>query len=34
LQAEVIEAAYCLPVQVIKHPFMDVPLVLPKSRKQ
>lgn len=33
LHAEVIEAAYCLPVQVVKHPFMDVPLVLPDSRK-
>jgi iron complex transport system ATP-binding protein len=33
LQADVIEAAYCLPVQVVKHPFMNVPLVLPKSRK-
>jgi len=33
LKAEVIEAAYCLPVQVVKHPFMDVPLVLPDSRK-
>jgi len=28
LKADVIEAAYCLPVQVVKHPFMDVPLVL------
>jgi hypothetical protein len=28
-----IEAAYCLPVQVVKHPFLDVPLVLPGSRK-
>jgi iron complex transport system ATP-binding protein len=33
LRSEVIEAAYCLPVQVVKHPFMDVPLVLPDTRK-
>jgi iron complex transport system ATP-binding protein len=33
LLADVIEAAYCLPVQVVKHPFMDVPLVLPEARK-
>lgn len=33
LKADVIEAAYCLPVHVVKHPFMDVPLVLPESRK-
>src|SRR5215471_13002716 len=29
LQPELIQEAYCLPVQVIKHPFLDVPLVLP-----
>src|SRR5574341_338955 len=33
LRPEVIEAAYCLPVQVVKHPFLDVPLVLPEARK-
>jgi iron complex transport system ATP-binding protein len=33
LRPEMIEAAYCLPVQVVKHPFLDVPLVLPGSRK-
>jgi iron complex transport system ATP-binding protein len=31
LRPELIEAAYCLPVQVVRHPFMDVPLVLPSS---
>ena len=31
LLPDVIEAAYCLPVQVVKHPFMDVPWVLPSS---
>jgi ABC-type cobalamin/Fe3+-siderophores transport system ATPase subunit len=29
LRPDLIEAAYCLPVQVVKHPFMDVPWVLP-----
>jgi iron complex transport system ATP-binding protein len=29
LQPRLIEEAYCLPVQVIKHPFLDIPLVLP-----
>ena len=29
LQPELIAEAYCLPVQVVKHPFLDVPLVLP-----
>ena len=33
LTPELISEAYCLPVQVVKHPFMDVPLVLPKSGK-
>ena len=33
LTPELISDAYCLPVQVVKHPFMDVPLVLPESRK-
>src|SRR5574341_19441 len=32
LRPEVIEAAYCMPVQVVKHPFLDVPLVLPEAR--
>ncbi len=30
LTAEAISAAYCLPVHVVEHPFMDSPLVLPK----
>ena len=29
LTPELISEAYCLSVQVVKHPFMDVPLVLP-----
>jgi ABC-type hemin transport system ATPase subunit len=31
LRPELIAEAYCLPVQVVKHPFLDVPLVLPNS---
>jgi iron complex transport system ATP-binding protein len=31
LTAEIISMAYHLPVQVISHPFADVPLVLPDS---
>jgi len=30
LQSEMISRAYCLPVQVVEHPFMDSPLVLPR----
>ncbi|MDP1546293.1 MAG: heme ABC transporter ATP-binding protein [Anaerolineales bacterium] len=30
LTSEKISNAYCLPVQVVEHPFMDTPLVLPK----
>ena len=30
LQSEVISRAYCLPVQVVEHPFMDTPLILPR----
>jgi iron complex transport system ATP-binding protein len=33
LQPELIAEAYCLPVQVVKHPFLDVPLVLPDAEK-
>jgi iron complex transport system ATP-binding protein len=33
LQADLIQEAYCLPVQVVEHPFLDVPLVLPSSNK-
>jgi iron complex transport system ATP-binding protein len=34
LQPELIQEAYCLPVQVVKHPFLDIPLVLPEAGKQ
>jgi iron complex transport system ATP-binding protein len=34
LQPQLIEEAYCLPVQVIKHPFLDIPLVLPDKNDQ
>lgn len=30
LTPEAISQAYCLPVNVVEHPFMDAPLVLPK----
>jgi iron complex transport system ATP-binding protein len=33
LQPELIAEAYCLPVQVVKHPFLDVPMVLPEIKK-
>ena len=33
LQPGLIQEAYCLPVQVVQHPFLDVPLVLPDARK-
>ena len=33
LTPELISEAYCLPVQVVKHPFIDVPLVLPGPGK-
>jgi cobalamin transport system ATP-binding protein len=29
---ELIAEAYCLPVQVVKHPFLDIPLVLPDQK--
>jgi iron complex transport system ATP-binding protein len=32
LTAELISEAYCLPVQVVKHPFSDAPLVLPDTK--
>ena len=32
LQADLIEEAYCLPVQVVKHPFLDLPWVLPGTK--
>src|SRR5688500_15834147 len=31
LKADLIQEAYCLPVQVTKHPFLDIPLVLPAA---
>ena len=31
LLPELIAEAYCLPVQVVKHPFLDIPLVLPET---
>jgi iron complex transport system ATP-binding protein len=33
LQPELIADAYCLPVQVVPHPFLDIPLVLPETDK-
>ena len=33
LQPALIEEAYCIPVHVVKHPFLDIPLVLPESGK-
>ncbi len=32
LLPELIAEAYCLPVQVVKHPFLDIPLVLPSTK--
>ncbi len=31
LREEIISQAYCLPVQVVPHPFLDAPLVLPRQ---
>ncbi len=31
LQPELIQEAYCLPVRVVRHPFLDIPLVLPDT---
>ncbi|MCE9645430.1 MAG: ABC transporter ATP-binding protein [Chloroflexi bacterium] len=33
LTPELISHAYCLPVQVVEHPFLDGPLVLPESTR-
>jgi iron complex transport system ATP-binding protein len=33
IKPDLIADAYCLPVQVVKHPFLDIPLVLPESEK-
>lgn len=32
LTSELIADAYCLPVQVVQHPFLDAPLVLPDKK--
>ena len=34
LRPELIEEAYCLPVLVVRHPFLDIPLVLPNKKDQ
>jgi iron complex transport system ATP-binding protein len=34
LQPELIQEAYCLTVQVVKHPFLDIPLVLPETNNK
>lgn len=34
LRPELIAEAYCLPVQVVKHPFLDIPLVLPNPKRE
>ena len=34
LQPELIQEAYCLPVKVVQHPFLDLPLVLPENKKK
>jgi len=34
LLPKLIADAYCLPVQVIQHPFLDVPLVLPETKAE
>ena len=33
LDPALIEEAYCLAVDVVKHPFLDVPLILPRVKK-
>jgi iron complex transport system ATP-binding protein len=32
IQPELIQEAYCLPVKVVQHPFLDLPLVLPSPK--
>lgn len=32
LRPELIQEAYCLPVQVVQHPFLDLPWVLPSTK--
>lgn len=34
LQPDLIREAYCLPVQVVQHPFLDIPLILPDKKGQ
>src|SRR5687767_14491091 len=34
LQPALIQEAYCLPVRVVKHPFLDIPLILPDKNDQ
>src|SRR5512145_1270840 len=34
LQPELIQEAYCLPVLVTRHPFLDIPLILPNKNDQ
>jgi iron complex transport system ATP-binding protein len=34
LKPELIQEAYCLPVRVIQHPFLNIPLVLPDKNDQ
>jgi len=33
LRSDLIAEAYCLPVRVVKHPFLDIPLVLPSTKE-
>ena len=33
LRSDLIAEAYCLPVRVFKHPFLDIPLVLPSTKE-
>jgi iron complex transport system ATP-binding protein len=33
LQPKLIEEAYCLPVKVVQHPFLDIPLILPNKNE-
>lgn len=32
LQPDIIQEAYCMPVKVVRHPFLDIPWVLPESK--
>ena len=33
LRSDLIAEAYCLQVRVVKHPFLDIPLVLPSTKE-